>query len=99
MKDRESMSSCVSSSDITLVTKCKSGLNKWWLVIWKKIVPQQGIEPRILAIRVSVKITEDTWSVEFFMFSQQYKNANIVNFVLAVPFIIKKTYKVSNLEM
>ena len=36
--------------------------------------------------------------LEFFTISPQYKNANIANFVLAVPFKIKKTNIVCNLE-
>ena len=32
------------------------------------------------------------------MISPQYKNANIAKFVLAVPFKIKKTHEVYNLE-
>ena len=35
---------------------------------------------------------------EFFTISKQHKNDNIVNFILAVSFKIKKTNKVCNLE-
>ena len=38
----ESMSSCISSSEITMATKCNSGSNKWWLAIRKNSVPQQA---------------------------------------------------------
>ena len=38
-------------------------------------------------------------SLEFFTNAPQYKNANIAIFVLAVPFKIKKTNIVWNLEM
>ena len=37
--------------------------------------------------------------IELYTISLQYKNANITNFALAVPFKIKKTSKVHNLEM
>ena len=37
-------------------------------------------------------------SIEFFTISSLYKNANVVKFVLALPFKTKKTDKVCNLE-
>ena len=37
-------------------------------------------------------------TIEFFMISPQHKNGKIVNFVLAMPFKIKKTNKVCNLK-
>ena len=36
--------------------------------------------------------------IEFFMISSQHKNGNIANFVLAMPFKIKRTKKDCNLE-
>ena len=40
-------------------------------------------------------------SIEFFTISPQYKNANIANFILALPLKINKSIamKVYNLEM
>ena len=38
-------------------------------------------------------------SIEFFTISPQHKNDNITNFVLALPFKIKKTNKVCNLQI
>ena len=41
----------------------------------------------------------DELKIEFFTLSPQYKNANITNFILAVPLKVKKTNnKVSSLE-
>ena len=38
-------------------------------------------------------------SIEFFTISPQYKNANIANFILALPLKINKSNEVYNLEM
>ena len=42
--------------------------------------------------------SEPDKALEFSMISPQYMNANIANFVLPVPFKIKKTNKVWSLE-
>ena len=52
----ESMSSCISSSEITLATKCNSG-SKWPLAIQKNSVPQQGVEPWPLTNLASIITT------------------------------------------
>ena len=38
-------------------------------------------------------------TLEFFTISPQYKNANMTNFILAVPLKIRKTYKVCKLDI